>query len=29
MEELPALAIGFKRPIYEELARAFAHLAMR
>lgn len=29
IEELPALAIHFKRPIYEELARAFAHLAGR
>lgn len=25
--ELPALAIHFKRPIYEELVRAFGHLA--
>lgn len=27
--ELPALAIPFKRPIYEELVRAFGHLARR
>lgn len=26
IEELPALAIHFKRPIYEELVRAFGHL---
>jgi putative (di)nucleoside polyphosphate hydrolase len=29
IEELPGLAVSFKRPIYEELARAFAHLAAR
>jgi putative (di)nucleoside polyphosphate hydrolase len=29
IEELPGLAVHFKRPIYEELARAFAHLAAR
>jgi len=29
IEELPGLAVTFKRPIYEELARAFAHLAAR
>jgi putative (di)nucleoside polyphosphate hydrolase len=29
IEELPGLAISFKRSIYEELARAFAHLASR
>ncbi|WP_237215906.1 RNA pyrophosphohydrolase [Falsiroseomonas oryziterrae] len=29
LEELPALAVSFKRAIYEELARAFAHLAAR
>lgn len=27
LEELPALAVGFKRPIYEALARAFARFA--
>jgi putative (di)nucleoside polyphosphate hydrolase len=27
LEELPALAVSFKRTIYEELARSFAHLA--
>lgn len=27
IEELPGLAVAFKRAIYEELARAFAHLA--
>lgn len=27
IEELPGLAISFKRAIYEELTRAFAHLA--
>jgi len=26
LAELPALAVGFKRPIYEVLARDFAHL---
>ncbi|WP_298283688.1 RNA pyrophosphohydrolase [Acidocella sp.] len=26
LAELPALAVGFKRPIYETLARDFAHL---
>ena len=29
IEELPALAVHFKRPIYEELVRAFRHLAAR
>jgi putative (di)nucleoside polyphosphate hydrolase len=29
LEELPGLAIHFKRPIYEKLAEAFAHLAAR
>jgi len=29
LEEIPSLAVSFKRPIYEELARAFAHLAAR
>jgi putative (di)nucleoside polyphosphate hydrolase len=29
LEELPALAVGFKRPIYEALARAFARFAAR
>jgi putative (di)nucleoside polyphosphate hydrolase len=29
LEELPALAVSFKREIYAELARAFAHLAAR
>jgi putative (di)nucleoside polyphosphate hydrolase len=29
LEELPGLAVPFKRAIYEELARAFAHLAAR
>lgn len=29
LEELPGLAVGFKRPIYEELARAFAPFAAR
>lgn len=27
IEELPALAVHFKRPIYAELVRAFGHLA--
>jgi putative (di)nucleoside polyphosphate hydrolase len=27
LAELPELAVAFKRPIYEELARHFAHLA--
>jgi putative (di)nucleoside polyphosphate hydrolase len=27
IEELPGLAVAFKREIYAELARAFAHLA--
>jgi len=27
IDELPALAVDFKRAIYEELTRAFAHLA--
>jgi putative (di)nucleoside polyphosphate hydrolase len=27
LEELPGLAVAFKRPIYEELARAFARFA--
>jgi putative (di)nucleoside polyphosphate hydrolase len=27
--ELPAIAVAFKRPIYDELLRAFAHLARR
>ncbi len=27
LDELPGLAVHFKRPIYVELARAFAHLA--
>jgi putative (di)nucleoside polyphosphate hydrolase len=29
MAELPAIAVGFKRPIYEELVRAFGHLGAR
>lgn len=29
LDELPGLAVSFKRPIYEELTRAFAHLAGR
>ena len=29
IEELPGLAVEFKRVIYEELARAFAHLGAR
>jgi putative (di)nucleoside polyphosphate hydrolase len=29
IEELPGLAVAFKREIYTELARAFAHLARR
>jgi putative (di)nucleoside polyphosphate hydrolase len=29
LEELPGLAVSFKRPIYEELARFFAPLAAR
>ena len=29
LEEVPALAVSFKRAIYEELARAFAPLAAR
>jgi putative (di)nucleoside polyphosphate hydrolase len=29
LDELPALAVSFKRDIYQELARAFAHLAAR
>ena len=29
LEELPALAVAFKRAIYEVLARDFAHLAAR
>ncbi|WP_372616689.1 RNA pyrophosphohydrolase [Falsiroseomonas sp.] len=29
LEELPALAVSFKRDIYRELTRAFAHLAAR
>jgi putative (di)nucleoside polyphosphate hydrolase len=29
IEELPGLAVSFKRAVYEELARAFAHLAAR
>jgi putative (di)nucleoside polyphosphate hydrolase len=29
IEELPGLAVAFKREIYAELARAFAHLARR
>jgi putative (di)nucleoside polyphosphate hydrolase len=27
LAELPALAVSFKRPIYEKLARSFAHFA--
>ncbi|GGG20313.1 RNA pyrophosphohydrolase [Caldovatus sediminis] len=29
IEELPGLAVNFKRPIYEELVRAFARFARR
>jgi putative (di)nucleoside polyphosphate hydrolase len=29
IDELPQLAVPFKRPIYQELTRAFAHLAAR
>lgn len=29
IEELPALAVSFKRAIYEDLSRTFAHLAGR
>jgi len=29
IEELPGLAVSFKRDIYTELTRAFAHLAVR
>lgn len=29
IDELPGLAVSFKRAIYEELTRAFAHLAAR
>jgi putative (di)nucleoside polyphosphate hydrolase len=29
MAELPAIAVGFKRPIYEALVEAFGHLAAR
>lgn len=29
LDELPGLAVSFKRPIYEELTRTFAHLAGR
>lgn len=29
LDELPGLAVSFKRAIYEELTRAFAHLAGR
>jgi putative (di)nucleoside polyphosphate hydrolase len=29
IEDLPALAVSFKRAIYEDLSRAFAHLAGR